>query len=83
MSRKTHLTIDRLVLHGFSPAQRDAVVAGFHAELMRLLGGGDSGPGADFGDSRAVPALKVALRRNGGSGAGEAAARQLVQGLRR
>jgi hypothetical protein len=72
---KTHLTIDQLVLHGFPASQRDAVVAAFQTELVHLLDGGG------FGDSRAVPALKVAPRRNGGTGAGEAAARQLVQGL--
>ena len=76
MSRKTHLTIDRFVLHGFSASQRAAVVTGFQTELARLLGG------EAFGDSRAVPTLKVAPRRNDRTGAGEAAARQLVQGLR-
>ena len=83
ISRGTHLTIDRLVLHGFTPAQRDAVVAGFRAELARLLAAGDPGLGGHFGDSRAAPELSVAPRRNGGSGVGEAAARQLAQGLRR
>ena len=76
MSRKTHLTIDRLVLHGFLASQRDAVVTGFQNELARLLDGGT------FGESRAVPGLKVAPRRNAATGAGEAAARQLVPGLR-
>ncbi|MGH6846877.1 MAG: hypothetical protein ACREC0_05420 [Methylocella sp.] len=81
MSPKLHVTIDRLVLHGFAPGQRDAVVAGFRGELARLLA--VDGAGAAFGDSRAVNALKVAPRRAGGAGAGESAARQLLQGLRR
>jgi hypothetical protein len=64
------------VLHGFPASQRDAVVTGFQTELARLL------DGAAFGESRAAPVRKVAPRRNGGTGAGEAAARQLFQGLR-
>jgi hypothetical protein len=77
VSRKTYLTIDRLVLHGFSAAQRETVVNGFQTELARLLDGGG------FGDSQMVPALRLAPHRNGGTGPGEAAARQLFQGLRR
>jgi hypothetical protein len=83
MSHKTHLTIDRLVLHGFAPGQRDAVVAAFQTELARLLASEQNGPAAPFGEGRTVPALKVAPRRTGGANPGEAAARQLVQGLRR
>jgi hypothetical protein len=83
MIHKTHLTIGRLVLFGFAPGQRAAVVAAFQTELGRLLAPQPAAPAAPFGEGRTVPALKLAPRRTGGTNPGEAAARQLVQGLRR
>jgi hypothetical protein len=34
---KVHLEIDRLVLRGFAPDQRDALACGLRSELARLL----------------------------------------------
>jgi hypothetical protein len=80
VSAQLQLTIDRLVLHGFAPEQRDGVVAGFRAELGRAL----AAQAAGFGASRSTPVLRVSPRRaDGSAGVGEAAARQLLQGLRR
>ena len=81
MNLKPHITIDRLALYGFAPDQRDAVAADFRAELARLLA--TDGAGAAFGESRSLNALKVAPGPDGNASAGEAAARQLLQGLRR
>ena len=83
MTAKLHLIIDRLVLRGFAAGQRAAVVAGFRAELARALAGPDAG--AAFGASRTTNAIAVPPRRAdaAGAAAGEAAARQLLKGLRR
>ena len=81
MNPKPHITIDRLALYGFATDQREAVAAGFRAELARLLA--TDGARAAFGESRSVNALNVAPRPDGNAGAGEAAARQFFRGLRR
>jgi hypothetical protein len=83
LSADLHLTIDRLVLRGFAPGERAAVVAGFRAELARALAARDAG--AAFGASRTTNAIAVPPRRAdaAGAAAGEAAARQLLKGLRR
>ncbi|HEY2515833.1 MAG TPA: hypothetical protein VGI39_33415 [Polyangiaceae bacterium] len=56
MSR-VHVTIDRLVLHGVDPADKDGLVNGMKAELARLLG--DAGSEADWGGSRRTPVVRL------------------------
>ena len=66
-----------------APRQRDAVIAGFRAELARALARTDGG--ASFGASRSANTIAVPPRRADAAsgGGGEAAARQLLKGLRR
>ncbi len=53
--RKVDITIDELVLHGFSPADREAIGAAFSLELERLA--------AEFGASTPagvdIPSLRA------------------------
>ncbi len=51
------LTIDRLVLRGFSPRQRDAIAGALQAELQRQLA--DPAQAEMLTRSRATPALKA------------------------
>jgi len=51
------LTIDRLVLTGFEPADRIALVEGLQGELSRVLA--DSAPGGGQERSRRTPVLRL------------------------
>jgi hypothetical protein len=54
--QRVNVTIDRLVLRGFAPEQRDAIAAGLQAELQKQLG--DPATGGQFGDSRSLASLR-------------------------
>jgi hypothetical protein len=83
MSR-IHVTIDRVVLHGVDPAERDALVTGMKAELARLLGD-PSAAAAGFG-SRRTPVLHlgqvpVEPGRSGAAQLGHQVARGIAKGV--
>ena len=76
------LSIDRLVLHGVAPAQREAVVAALAAELERQLA--MPGAAAALGADRHVaslPAQPVPARDTRPATLGTAGARGLVGAL--
>ena len=56
MSR-IHLTIDRIVLRGFDPADRTALLEGLQAELSRMLA--DPATRATLACSHRTPVLKL------------------------
>jgi hypothetical protein len=84
MSR-ARVTIDRVVLKGFGPEQRQALVAGLRRELSRML----ADPAARAAlKSRQVPALRlapIALAPGlaGGRSLGAGLARGIGRGLMR
>jgi hypothetical protein len=82
MSRTT-LTIDRLILSGFDPAERGALVAGLRAELSRVLA--DPATRADWARSHHTPVLRLPpLPLHGdGSASGRQFGRGMAQGLAR
>jgi hypothetical protein len=53
------LLIDRLTLDGFSPADREALVAALRRELARLLEERGGNPGA--WNARSIPAVEADL----------------------
>jgi hypothetical protein len=55
--RRVILTIDRLVLRGFAPEQRDGIAAALQAELQRQLG--DPAAAGDFGGGRSLAFLRA------------------------
>jgi hypothetical protein len=85
MSRIT-LTIDRLILTGFDPAERGALVDGLRAELSRVLA--DPATRADWARSHRTPVLRLGslpLRGDGGVGGrklGQGVARAVGKGLK-
>jgi hypothetical protein len=83
-SPRITLTIDRLVLDGVAPSQRDAVVAALAAELEARL----ALPGAiqALGGERhlaSAPAQPVRTRGAGAKALGSAAARGIAGALKR
>jgi hypothetical protein len=56
MSR-IHVTIDRMVLHGLDPADRQALVNGLRTELTRILA--DPATRAAWSRSRRTPVLRL------------------------
>jgi hypothetical protein len=85
MSRIT-LTIDRLVLAGFDPAERGALVEGLRGELSRVLA--DPATRADWARSHRTPVLRLApmpLNGDGSTGGrkfGQGVARAVGRGLK-
>jgi hypothetical protein len=84
MSRIT-LTIDRLVLTGFDPAERGALVEGLQGELSRVLA--DPATRADWARSRRTPVLRLGPMplqgdRAGGRKFGQGVARAVGKGLK-
>jgi hypothetical protein len=85
MSRIT-LTIDRLILTGFDPAERGALVQGLRAELSRVLA--DPATRADWARSHRTPVLRLGslpLRGDGSAGGrklGQGVARAVGKGLK-
>jgi len=55
--QRIDLTIDRLVLRGFAPEQRDAIAAGLAAELRRQFS--DPASARQFGASRSLASLRA------------------------
>ena len=51
------VTIDRLVLRGFAPEQRDGIAGSFVAELQSQFG--DLASGNQFGDRRSLASLQA------------------------
>ena len=84
MSR-IRLTIDRVVLSGFDPADRTALMEGLRAELSRLLG--DSASRDEWARSRRTPVLKLGRMPidpgpSGGRKFGGGLARAIGKGLK-
>jgi hypothetical protein len=83
MSRapRISVTIDRLVLRGFAPAQRDAIANALQAELGRQLA--ESGRAGLLTDSRATPALRAGTigPQSSWRGVGARAAGQILTAL--
>jgi len=52
-----HVTIDRLALKGFDPADRKALVEGLQTELSRVLS--DPATRAEWARSRRTPVLRL------------------------
>jgi len=55
---RVNVTIDRLVLRGFAPEQRDAIAAALTRELSERLG--DPANAQQFGPSRSQASLRAA-----------------------
>jgi len=83
--KRVVLHIDRLVLRGFHPADRDAIAEGLRAELGRLLA--DPSSAARLGAMPHVPKVdggRVTLRREGAaSEAGAALGGAVARGITR
>jgi hypothetical protein len=73
-----NVTIDRVVLRGFDPADRQALVNGLQAELTRLLS--DPATRASWSRSRRTPVLRLGKMP---MGQGIAGARKLGGGIAR
>jgi hypothetical protein len=79
------LTIDRLVLTGFDPADRNALADGLQGELSRLLA--DPATGAASTQSRRTPVVRLGPMpldpgRSGGRKLGQGIARGIGKGLK-
>lgn len=57
MSHVIHVNIDRLVLRGIDPANRQALVAGLRSELARILA--DPSTRTNISQSRRTPVLRL------------------------
>lgn len=55
--KRIHLTIDRLALSGFDPAQRSALIEGLQSELTRIFGNPETRSGLKH--SRRTPVLRL------------------------
>jgi hypothetical protein len=80
--QRVHVTIDRLVLRGFPPDQRDVIAAGLTRELIDLL----TAPGRRaLGTSRSVARLQpkrfATTPASTPGDVGAAAARSIVKGV--
>jgi len=78
--RHVNMTIDRLVLRGFTPEQRDAIVAGLQAELRLHLA---ALPDHALRSSRSVAAMRAdpIAAPSQPRQIGRAAARHIAAGL--
>lgn len=79
---RIRLTIDRVVLTGIPPEQRDSLADGLHAELTRLLAAPEFRAGLR---SRLVPAIRGGHLSTRGHAAGQLGVRtaqRVVQRLR-
>ena len=84
MSR-IRLTIDRVVLNGFEPADRTALMEGLRAELSRVLG--DPASRGEWARSQRTPVLKLGRMPldpgpSGGRKLGSGLARAIGKGLK-
>lgn len=85
MSR-INLTIDRIVLRGFEPAERNALLEAFQTELRRMLA--ESNSRGDWALSHRVPVLKLGRMAfspglSGSRNFGTRIARAIAKGLGR
>lgn len=82
-SPRVNVTIDRLVLRGFAPGDRDDIAAGLETELARQLA--DPAYAGSLARNRADAVLKAGTvgRQRDARGIGAAAARTVVAGLGR
>lgn len=82
---RIRLSIDQLVLRGFEPGDRNALVDGLHAELSRVLA--DPATRADCARSHRTPVLRLGrMPLESGPGAGRkfgmGMARAIAKGLK-
>ena len=77
MSR-VHITIDRIVLRGIDPSDRQAIVSGMKTELARIFA--DPATCAGMAQSRRTPVLRLGRLA---MGQGSAGARTLGGGIAR
>jgi hypothetical protein len=80
-----HVTIDRLTLKGFDPADRKALVEGLESELSHILS--DPATRAEWARSRRTPVLRLGRMPlesgpAGGSKFGASVARGIGKGLK-
>jgi hypothetical protein len=85
MSR-VHITIDRIVLRGIDPSDRQAIVSGMKTELARILT--DPAMRAGMTQSRRTPVLRLGRLAMGEGSAGASAlgggiARAIGKGMAR
>lgn len=73
-----HVTIDRIVLRGIDPSDRQAIVSGMKAELARILA--DPVTRAAVSQSRRTPVLRLGKMP---LAQGSAGARKLGSGIAR
>lgn len=73
-----HITIDRIVLRGIDPSDRQAIVSGMKAELARILA--DPSTRAAISQSRRTPVLRLGKMP---LAQGSAGARKLGGGIAR
>lgn len=81
--RSIRVTIDRLVLRGFPPHQRDAIAAALIAELERELGLSTGTLGSSRSEHRMRPAPLKLAGTSSAKDIGAAAGRGLARSLRR
>ncbi len=84
MSR-IHVTIDKLVLKGFEPGQRKALVEGLQTELRRMLA--DPATRSEWAHSRRTPVLRLGQMQiepglSGSRKFGGGVARGIAKGLK-
>lgn len=82
--QRVNVTIDRLVLRGFAPEQRDAIAAGLMSELSAQLS--DPANGRQFETSRSLASLRgppiSLVPRTTPQAIGVQAGRRLVRSIR-
>jgi len=80
--QRVSVTIDRLVLRGFAPDQRDAIAAGLTAELRAQFA--DPEAARQFGANRSVASLRAPPLQAGAKPqqTGERAGRALARSVR-
>jgi hypothetical protein len=83
--RQVRVRIDALVLRGMDPGRRDGFVAGFRAELERLLA--RAAAGAAFAHERSTPARRLGnlhvTQSEPADRMGRRAAARVAEGIRR
>jgi hypothetical protein len=81
--RRIHVHVDAIAFRGFTPAQRDGIVAGLREDLARLLP--DAAAAGAFSANRSLPSLsagRAPFEPGAATGFGREAARRIAGRLR-